>query len=87
MALVPSTLAAAIKGALDAAMEASEDPEANVVQIRNDYANAVADAIDEYIKTLTITIGIGSISVSGPGGASTNPAPIVISNTPPNSLS
>lgn len=81
-----AALATALKDAMDTAMEAAQDPDADPAVIRQAYADSVASAMETFVKTLSITIGTGAISVSGPGAVSTNPAPIVIIDTPPNSL-
>lgn len=82
-----TALASAIKSAMDSAMTASQDKDADVEVIRQNFANNLADAVDTFVKTIEITIGPSMINVTGSAGASTNPAPITISNTPPNSIS
>lgn len=86
MSLVKETLAAAIKNAIDSAYTAAAGESANSEEIRQNYANAIADAFDSYIKSVTITIGPGVIQVAGTAAAQTNPSPIVITNVPPNSI-
>jgi hypothetical protein len=86
MAMIKTTLAQAIKNAMDVAYTASQDSESNSVQIRNDFANALTDAFDAYIKTMQITVGPGIINVTGTAVAQSNALPVVISNTPPSSI-
>lgn len=86
LSLGKEALKVAIKQAMDEAMTASQNKDADSDVIRTQLATSLADAMEDFVKTIQITIGPSQINVSGPGGASTNPLPIVISNTSPDSI-
>lgn len=43
-------------------------------------SNAIAEQVDAYIKTMTITIATGAVQVQGTAAAQSNATPIVIEN-------
>ena len=43
-------------------------------------ANAIAEKVDAYIKTMTITLDIGVVQVEGSATAQKNLSPIVVEN-------
>ena len=43
-------------------------------------ANAIAEKVDAYIKTMTITLEIGVVQVEGSATAQKNLSPIVVEN-------
>ncbi len=86
MALNKVTLATAIKNALDATLEEAKNKDINGEIVRQNYANRIADAFDTYVKTIQITIGPGTIVVSGSAVTQSNLTPIIVSNSPPSSI-
>ncbi len=66
MPLIKTTLVQAIKAALDAveteAKKGSEDTDA----VKQQYADEIADAIDVYIKSATVTGAFTGTSSAGP---------------------
>lgn len=86
MALDKTALADSIKAALDATLAQAQDKNNNGSVVRQNYANAIADAFDTYVKGIEIVIGPSVIVVAGSSTTQTNAIPITISNTPPNSI-
>lgn len=78
MPLDKTALSTAIKAGLDAAFTAAADPENNSETIRQNYVNAIADAMDDYVKSIKITLAPGTIQVQGTATAQNNVAPLVI---------
>lgn len=78
MALNKTTLATAIKAGIDAAFTAAANSETTPESVRQNYANAIADAFDTYVKTATITLAPGTIQVQGSPSAQANVAPLII---------
>ena len=78
MALVKSTLATAIKSALDSAYAQAVNPEADNEAIKTNFSNAIADAFDDYVKTAQLTLPAGSIQVQGTAAAQSNGTPLII---------
>ena len=72
MALNKTLLTTQIKGLFSDALEKTGDQDQAIQEV----ADQLAGIIDGYIKSATITIPSGTINVVGPGGASTNPAPV-----------
>lgn len=86
MGLDKTTLANSIKAALDATLLQAQDKDNDGDDVRQSYANAIADAFDTYVKGIEIVIGPSVIVVAGSSTTQTNALPITISNTPPNSI-
>jgi hypothetical protein len=86
LSLGKEALKIAIKNAMDAAMTASQNKDADSDLIRTQFATSLADAMEDFVKTIQITIGSSQINVTGSSGPSTNPLPIIISNAPPDSI-
>ncbi len=70
----------AIKAAMDQAMTSSENSGADSDAIRTQFAQSLSDAMEDFVKTASITINPGLIQVTGTAAAQSNPAPIVIAN-------
>lgn len=81
MALDKVTLANAIKAGIDSAYTAAAGESANSEEIRQNYANAIADAFDTYVKGMTITLATGVIQVQGSAAAQQNVTPLVVENS------
>lgn len=86
MSLNKTELAEAIKDALDSTYEQAKNPEIDGNVVREYFSNQIANAFDNYIKGIVITIGPGLVLVSGTSTNQTNAAPIVIQNEPPSSI-
>lgn len=56
------------------------DPEAALDKAMENIANAIAEKVDAYIKTMTITLDIGVVQVEGSATAQKNLSPIVVEN-------
>lgn len=56
------------------------DPAAALDKAMENIANAIAEKVDAYIKTMTITIDIGVVQVEGSATAQKNLSPIVVEN-------
>lgn len=78
MPLNKTTLANAIKAGIDGAFTAAANPEGDTDQIRQNYANAIADAFDTYVKSARITFAPGAIQVQGTASAQQNGSPLTI---------
>jgi hypothetical protein len=78
MALIPSTLSAAILAVMDTALAQSQAPEPDNAAIRQQVADGLANAVDAYIKTAQINIATGIIQVQGSATAQSNLSPLVI---------
>lgn len=69
-----------LKKDLKTAAEANSKNDVTLDQALERLANVVADNVDAYIKTMTITIASGLVQVQGSPSAQANVAPIVIEN-------
>jgi len=76
-----TTLFNSIRQALDSAYDAAKNPEADSNQIRDQYCLAIANAVDVYIKTITITIPSAAIVVTGSSTTQSNPSPILLNGS------
>ena len=56
------------------------DPEVALDKAMENIANAIAEKVDAYIKTMTITLDIGVVQVEGSATAQKNLSPIVVEN-------
>lgn len=81
MALNKVVLATAIKGALDSAYTQAIDKDISQETVKQQWANDIADAIDNYVKSMTITMITGSIIVVGSATTQSNAVPIVLNNS------
>lgn len=77
MALDKTTFTASIKTLLDTTFADTGNSQA----ARDNFANELADRIDAYIKSATITIPSGAVIVMGTAVTQNNPAPIIINNS------
>lgn len=77
MALNKPTFIASIKTLLDTTFADT----GNSQTARDNFANELADRIDAYIKSATITIPSGAVIVTGTAATQNNPEPIVLNNT------
>lgn len=74
-------LKASMKAAAESNKELSpNDPEAALDKAMENIANAIAEKVDAYIKTMTITLEIGVVQVEGSATAQKNLSPIVVEN-------
>lgn len=80
MALNLTKFKSDLKKDLKTAAEANSKNDVTLDQALERLANVVADNVDAYIKTMTITIASGLVQVQGSPSAQTNAAPIVITN-------
>ena len=74
-----------IKASMKAAAESNKelspnDPAAALDKAMENIANAIAEKVDAYIKTMTITLDIGVVQVEGSATAQKNLSPIVVEN-------
>lgn len=70
-----------MKAAAESNMELSpNDPAAALDKAMENIANAIAEKVDAYIKTMTITLDIGVVQVEGSATAQKNLSPIVVEN-------
>jgi hypothetical protein len=69
-----------LKNDLKTAAEANSKNDVTLDQALERLANVVADNVDAYIRTMTITIASGLVQVQGSPSAQTNATPIVITN-------
>lgn len=74
-----------LKESMKAAAESNKelspnDPAAALDKAMENIANAIAEKVDAYIKTMTITIDIGVVQVEGSATAQKNLSPIVVEN-------
>lgn len=70
-----------MKAAAESNMEISpNDPAAALDKAMENIANAIAEKVDAYIKTMTITLEIGVVQVEGSATAQKNLSPIVVEN-------
>lgn len=70
-----------MKAAAESNKELSpNDPAAALDKAMENIANAIAEKVDAYIKTMTITIDIGVVQVEGSATAQKNLSPIVVEN-------
>ena len=56
------------------------DPAEALDKAMENIANAIAEKVDAYIKTMTITLEIGVVQVEGSATAQKNLSPIVVEN-------
>lgn len=71
-----------MKAAAESNMELSpNDPAAALDKAMENIANAIAEKVDAYIKTMTITLDIGVVQVEGSATAQKNLSPIVVENS------
>lgn len=76
-----SDLKESLKSAADDNLKISpNDPTQALDKAMENLANAIADKVDAYIKTMTITIASGLVQVQGSPSAQTNAVPIIITN-------
>lgn len=80
MALNLTKFKSDLKKDLKTAAEANSKNDVTLDQALERLANVVADNVDAYIKTMTITIASGLVQVQGSPSAQTNAAPIIITN-------
>lgn len=74
-------LKASMKAAAESNKELSpNDPAAALDKAMENIANAIAEKVDAYIKTMTITLDIGVVQVEGSATAQKNLSPIVVKN-------
>lgn len=74
-------LKASMKAAAESNKELSpNDPAAALDKAMENIANAIAEKVDAYIKTMTITLDIGVVQVEGSATAQKNMSPIVVEN-------
>lgn len=74
-------LKASMKSAAESNKELSpNDPAAALDKAMENIANAIAEKVDAYIKTMTITLDIGVVQVEGSATAQKNLSPIVVEN-------
>ena len=70
-----------MKAAAESNKELSpNDPAAALDKAMENIANAIAEKVDAYIKTMTITLDIGVVQVEGSATAQKNLSPIVVEN-------
>lgn len=75
-------LKASMKAAAESNKELSpNDPAAALDKAMENIANAIAEKVDAYIKTMTITLDIGVVQVEGSATAQKNLSPIVVENS------
>ena len=72
-----------LKSSMKAAAESNKelspnDPAAALDKAMENIANAIAEKVDAYIKTMTITLDIGVVQVEGSATAQKNLSPIVV---------
>ena len=74
-------LKASMKAAAESNKELSpNDPAAALDKAMENIANAIAEKVDAYIKTMTITLDIGVVQVEGSATVQKNLSPIVVEN-------
>ena len=72
-------LKASMKAAAESNKELSpNDPAEALDKAMENIANAIAEKVDAYIKTMTITLEIGVVQVEGSATAQKNLSPIVV---------
>ena len=74
-----------LKESMKAAAESNKelspnDPAEALDKAMENIANAIAEKVDSYIKTMTITLEIGVVQVEGSATAQKNLSPIVVEN-------
>ena len=70
-----------MKAAAESNKELSpNDPASALDKAMENIANAIAEKVDAYIKTMTITLEIGVVQVEGSATAQKNLSPIVVEN-------
>lgn len=74
-----------LKESMKAAAESNKelspnDPAEALDNAMENIANAIAEKVDAYIKTMTITLEIGVVQVEGSATAQKNLSPIVVEN-------
>lgn len=74
-----------LKESMKAAAESNKElspnnPAAALDKAMENIANAIAEKVDAYIKTMTITLEIGVVQVEGSATAQKNLSPIVVEN-------
>lgn len=74
-----------LKESMKAAAESNKelspnDPAAALDKAMENIANAIAEKVDAYIKTMTITLDIGVVQVEGSATAQKNLSPILVEN-------
>lgn len=74
-----------LKESMKAAAESNKelspnDPAEALDKAMENLANAIAEKVDAYIKTMTITLEIGVVQVEGSATAQKNLSPIVVEN-------
>lgn len=79
MALDKDAFKTALKTDLLAMAEANNADGVTQEEAMDRLAGVIADRVDAYIKTLTVTIATGLVQVEGTAVAQQNVAPIVIS--------
>ena len=74
-------LKASMKAAAESNKELSpNNPAVALDKAMENIANAIAEKVDAYIKTMTITLEIGVVQVEGSATAQKNLSPIVVEN-------
>lgn len=74
-------LKASMKAAAESNKELSpNNPAVALDKAMENIANAIAEKVDAYIKTMTITLDIGVVQVEGSATAQKNLSPIVVEN-------
>lgn len=74
-----------LKESMKAAAESNKelspnDPAEALDKAMENIANAIAEKVDAYIKTMTITLEIGVVQVEGSATAQKNLSPIIVEN-------
>lgn len=80
MALVLQTFENSLTEKLVAAAKKNSKDGVTLENAMGELAKAIAQEVDAYIKTMTITIASGLVQVQGSPSAQANVAPIVIEN-------
>ncbi len=75
MALNKSNLSVAILAILDNQITKT-DPDIDPAQTRQDFADQLATAIDDYVKAAEVVIAPGNVQVQGTASAQTNASPV-----------
>lgn len=81
MALVLQTFENSLTEKLVAAAKKNSKDGVTLENAMGELAKAIANEVDAYIKTMTITIASGLVKVQGSPSAQANVAPIVIENS------
>lgn len=69
-----------LKASLKEAANANSSNDIDLDKAMENLANAIANEVDSYIKSATITLATKVVQVQGSPSAQTNIAPIIVSN-------